>query len=153
MHVASVMDDPDNAPVSRAELRRQKQVAAHAKRSSNDNNNKENRIPPRSIDIANARTPSSLSSMSGRRRKQQSRAANVTSGGGSDLGDSAKDKRVNDARVLISSTHANQHLLSRRLGKLEEIERTVAALEKMKAYVSEEEYRMCPSSEGSSLAI
>ena len=42
---------------------------------------------------------------------------------------------------LISSTHANQHLLSRRLGKLKEIERTVDALENMKAYVSEEEYR------------
>ena len=135
------MDDPDNALVSRAELRRQKQVAAHAKRSSNNNINKENRSPPCSIDIANARTPSSLSSMSGRCRGQQSCAANV-SGGGSDLGDSAEDKRVNDARVLISSTHANQHLLSRRLGKLEEIKRTVAALEKMKAYFSEEKYHI-----------
>ena len=125
---------------------------AHAKRSSNDNNNEENRSPPSSIDVANARTPSSLSSMSGCRRGQQSCAANV-SGGGSDLGDSAEDKRVNDARVLISSTHANQHLLSRQLGKLKEIERTVDALEKMMAYGSEEEYRRKMRSAFASLVV
>ena len=138
LHVASVMSDPLNAPVSRAELRRQKQVKAREKQN---HDNKENRAgPPHSINIANAKTSSSLScSSTSSGRAGQSAAANVC--GGSELSDSpAEEKRMNDARVLMSTTHANQLMLNRRMGKLEEIERSMAALEKMKAYIPEEMY-------------
>ena len=52
------MSDPDNAPVLRAELRHQKQVMLWEKQN---NAKKENRGPPRSINIANAITSSFLS--------------------------------------------------------------------------------------------
>lgn len=136
LHVASVMSDPDNVPVSRAELRRQKQVRAREKQN---HANKENSGPPRSINIADAKTSSSWScSSTSSGRGGQSAAANVS--GGSQFSDSAEEKRVNDARILISTTNANQHMLNRRMGKLEEIERSMAALEKMKAYIPEEMY-------------
>ncbi len=124
LHVASVMSDPVNAPVSRAELRRQKQVMAQQKQK--DASNKENRGPPSSINISNARTSSSFSSSSTSGCGVPTFAANV-SGGSEFAEDSEEHKRVNDARILISTTQVNQHLLSRRMGKLEEIERTMAA--------------------------
>ncbi|KAI2502809.1 hypothetical protein MHU86_11633 [Fragilaria crotonensis] len=137
LHVASVMSDPANTPASRAELRHQKQVSLLKKKRDK---NKENRGPPRSINISNAtKTSSSLSCLStssvGRGGGLKA-AANVS--GGSEFADSAaeeEEKRVNDAKILISTTHANQHLLNRRMGKLDEIERTMAALEKMKPYI------------------
>jgi hypothetical protein len=134
LHVASVMSDPVNVPVSRAELRRQKQVRMQ------DNANKENRGPPSSINVTNkARTSSSLSSSTVGGRGGQSGAANVS--GGSECSSSAgEERRVNDARILISNTHANQHLLNRRIGKMDEIERSLAALEKMKPFISEAAY-------------
>jgi hypothetical protein len=137
LHVASVMSDPANTPVSRAELRHQKQASILKEKRGK---NKENRGPPRSINISNAtKTSSSLSCLStssvGRGGGLKA-AANVS--GGSEFADSAaeeEEKRVNDAKILISTTHANQHLLNRRMGKLDEIERTMAALEKMKPYI------------------
>ena len=138
LHVASVMSDPVNAPVSRAELRRQKQVMAQQKQKGTSN--KENRGPPSSINIGNARTSSSFStSSSTSARGGPTFAANV-SGGSEFAEDSEESKRVNDARILISNTHANQHLLNRRIGKMDEIERSLAALEKMQLFVSEAAY-------------
>ena len=131
------MSDPANTPVSRAELRHQKQASILKEKRGK---NKENRGPPRSINISNAtKTSSSLSCLStssvGRGGGLKA-AANVS--GGSEFADSVaeeEEKRVNDAKILISTTHANQHLLNRRMGKLDEIERTMAALEKMKPYI------------------
>jgi hypothetical protein len=62
---------------------------------------------------------------------RQSAAANVSGSGRSEFADSVdKEKRGNKARILLSTTHANQHLLNRQMGKLDEMERTMAALEK-----------------------
>jgi hypothetical protein len=134
LHVADVMTDSSNLPVSRAAMRQQKQQTAlqHQKNKRN-------------IEETTPSPPSTDSSVLSTTMTPITNVSSATLPPASTKTTSAHQDKLLWAKVMASKAHAETANVAKRMGKMEELEKGMALLEKMKPYIGAEVYanRVC----------
>ena len=125
LNVADVLNDKTNKPISRAELKRQKQILmkGHV------------RVPAVAQALIKLETPDSSGSSS-----LSNNTLEVADGRtGASVASVNQDKLVR-ARLMTSKAHAESTNVAKRMGKIEELEKGMALLERMRNVIGEQLY-------------
>ena len=124
LDVAAVMKDPTNVPVSRAVLRRNAQEKARRMNDATPS-------PPTDCSVL---TSSDSSFVTPSMNVRSSVAMHATTSG------AHTDSRLTWAKVIASKAHAETTNSAKRMGKMEELEKGMALLEKMRSVIGDDLY-------------
>ena len=123
LNVADVMTDSTNVPVSRAAMRRNKQQSARRHNNAKISDTA-TPSPASSTDLCSVLTSSDTTGV-------MTPSTNVTS---------AHQDKLLWAKVIASKAHAETTNIAKRMGKMEELEKGMALLERMRPVIGEEVY-------------
>ena len=132
LHVASVMDDTTNRPISRAAMRREKQHLTERRRRAISNIS--------STGTSSPTDDSCLTSFSDATGSRNAVTIPTTTSNSGDATATTDQKQLLWAKMLASKAHAEATNIAKRMGKMEELEKGMALLEKMRPVIGESTY-------------
>ena len=127
-NVADVLTDAANIPISRAEMKRQKQAAAFPGGSSAAKINKKDNQQHPTITCSTTPAAPRIGTKRGASDDVRSQIDPTTT------------KKLLWAKVIASKAQAENTNIAKRMGKMEELEKGMALLEKMRSVIGEKSY-------------
>ena len=126
LDVSSVMNDAANRPVSRAAMRRQQQRTMSHQRV----------LTTSTVSTSSPTDASVLTSSS----DAVSSTKPLTNNNGGTTSDAHQENKLLWAKMIASKAHAETANVAKRMGKMEELEKGMALLEKMRPVIGDERY-------------
>ena len=136
-NVADVMGDPNNLPVSRAELKRRKQVELQAQQKRPK---EPNTASDKTFGVGGPTAGYSTPLGAVHNSRHCNPRASATAMAAVSVSTVAVEKKILWAKVLTSKSIAENTNIAKRMGKMEELEKAMSLLDKMRTVIGEEAY-------------